>query len=109
MYPINQGSKGSLPKQTPCYPYENAETGFSLVGLCRYEYGCAHNHLCAHVFRESILSKRDLPLGNRPTNQHEEANPAHANWIQMLKSFTLIQDIIKETWVSQCRRRLHAD
>ena len=109
MYPINQGSRGSLLKQVPCYPYENAETGFSLVRLCRYEYGCAHNHLCAHIFRESILSKSDLPLGNRPTNQHEEANPAHANWIQMLKSFTLIQDIIKETWVSQHRRRLHTD
>ena len=53
--------------------------------------------------------KRDLPLGNHSTNQHEGVNPARANWIQMLKSFTLIQDIIKETWVSQCRRRLHAD
>ena len=60
-------------------------------------------------FRESILSKRDLPLGNRSTNQREEENPARANWIQMLKSFTLIQDIIKETWVNQRRRRLHAD
>ena len=48
-------------------------------------------------------------MGNRSTNQREEVNPARANWIQMLKSFTLIQDIIKETWVSQRQKRLHAD
>ena len=39
-----------------------------------------HIIIYAHIFfHESILSKRDLPLGNRPTNQHEEANPAREN------------------------------